>query len=273
MGSGSIQCAWSRRPTWATVVGSIGIVFAGLGLFLFLVRRTETCTVTVVDGPRGAHVTLSGNLEEAALRRVLAAVQGSPATHGGASSAPATLPGLDHLAARPQEPATGGWVAPVIGPTVASPPERPLTAPAAGLGVVHDAGPAHPGVDAERTVARPAAAPAPARRLRVRFDHGPVNEVLAPLLVGRDPAVTSDTLAGALLVAVPDPTMSVSKTHLLLSARDGRLWVEDLHSTNGTAVTHPSGERVVAAPGSPVALPPGAVVEFGRRRAEVLADV
>lgn len=273
VGSGSIQCVRARRPTWATVVGLIGLPFLGLGVLFFFVRRTDRCTITVVDGPRGAVVTLSGFLDDQALVRARAAL-GSGAS--GASRSPASTPvqgavavqpgaGAGVLAA-PCPPPPPAHVPPPALPPAASISWSPPAPPPVGAAAVAAA------ADLERTVARTVVAPKSAAGPRLRFDHGAVTDVVSSILIGRDPAATAGAPLGAALLAVPDPTMSVSKTHLLLRVHDGRLWVEDLHSTNGTAILHPGGERVAALPGSPVVAPPGAVVEFGDCRAEVLVD-
>jgi hypothetical protein len=68
-----------------------------------------------------------------------------------------------------------------------------------------------------------------------------------PLFLGRDP--TND-------VALTDDT--VSNRHASLFVRDGRVWLEDLKSTNGTKV---NGKRVA----DPVELKPGDDIELGRR--------
>lgn len=265
---GSIQCVRNRRPTWATVAGVVGLLFCGLGVLFFFVRRTEMCTITVVDGPRGAVVTLSGVLDEQVLLRIHGCFEPSGA-------APAATPAMS-LDPSLLPPLSSAGAVPVVGappPAVVAPPPPPAPPVAAPWTPSVGVAPTAVGPDADRTVARGAlpSAPPAAVGFRVRFDHGAVAEVHAPILVGRDPAATADGLLGATLFAVPDPTMSVSKTHLVLRAHQGLLWVDDLNSTNGTAILHPNGERVAAAPGTPIAVGAGAVIEFGDRRAEVLA--
>ncbi|MEV7972210.1 RDD family protein [Cellulomonas sp. NPDC089187] len=80
-----------------------------------------------------------------------------------------------------------------------------------------------------------------------------------PVLIGRNPA----PLVGLRAVAVQDPGMSVSKTHLVLGADVAGAWVMDRGSTNGTLVTLPDGQRIVCLPDQRVRVAPGSVVFFG----------
>ena len=80
-----------------------------------------------------------------------------------------------------------------------------------------------------------------------------------PVLIGRNPA----GLVGLRAVAVHDPGMSVSKTHLVIGADVAGAWVMDRGSTNGTLVTLPDGERIVCLPDQRVRVAPGSVVFFG----------
>lgn len=80
-----------------------------------------------------------------------------------------------------------------------------------------------------------------------------------PVLIGRNPA----PLVGLRAVAVADPGMSVSKTHLVLGADVAGAWVMDRGSTNGTLVTLPDGQRIVCMPDQRVRVAPGSVVFFG----------
>jgi FHA domain len=82
------------------------------------------------------------------------------------------------------------------------------------------------------------------------------------LLVGRDPAPRAGEAVGA-LVAVDDPARSVSKTHLAVGTDAVGAWVVDRHSTNGTVVTLPDGQRILCVPERRVRLVAGAAVHFG----------
>lgn len=81
-------------------------------------------------------------------------------------------------------------------------------------------------------------------------------------LLGRNPT-GSPTLESAVPIALADPEMKISKTHLAVGLVDGAWWVMDLHSTNGTTILHSSGSHTRCEPG--VATPVGAddVVRFG----------
>ncbi|MEA5456401.1 FHA domain-containing protein [Sinomonas sp. JGH33] len=73
-------------------------------------------------------------------------------------------------------------------------------------------------------------------------------------VIGRNPVAPS-FMPEALPVQLADHTQSVSKTHAALEVRDGLVWITDLHSTNGTALMNPTGERSECLPGQ--ALPAG----------------
>jgi hypothetical protein len=76
VGPDTMQYVRSFRPQWSLVTAWITtFVLCGAGLVFFLVKKTESCTMSVVDGPTGAVVTLSGRLlpqHVAAVRAVLA---------------------------------------------------------------------------------------------------------------------------------------------------------------------------------------------------------
>ncbi|MFB9954256.1 FHA domain-containing protein [Cellulomonas denverensis] len=109
--------------------------------------------------------------------------------------------------------------------------------------------------------ARPAApAQPPTATWAARLPDGAVLDLEpGPVLIGRNPA----PLVGLRAVAVPDPSMSVSKTHLVIGADVAGAWVMDRGSTNGTMVTLPDGQRIVCLPDQRVRVAPGSVVFFG----------
>lgn len=47
-------------PTWAVVVGVVGILLFLIGLLAFLYKVTDTLTITVAPGDEGTKVTISG---------------------------------------------------------------------------------------------------------------------------------------------------------------------------------------------------------------------
>ncbi|OCG74800.1 RDD family protein [Microbacterium sediminis] len=116
----------------------------------------------------------------------------------------------------------------------------------------------------------PAPAPAPARpAFAFRLDDGTVVPVDRGGYLGRRPSAPEGQ-AGALLVAVPDPERSMSRTHARFGVTNGQLWYEDLGSGNGTIVQIPDGRSVDLTPHSRVALQPGATLLLGTRSVQVI---
>lgn len=99
---------------------------------------------------------------------------------------------------------------------------------------------------------------------RLAFDDGSALTLRGEALVGRNPVNTPEE-PDVLLVNLPDPGRSISKTHAHLSAHADGVWVTDRRSTNGTAVTPPSGDRAAVEPGVPVLAVDGALVHLGDR--------
>jgi hypothetical protein len=104
----------------------------------------------------------------------------------------------------------------------------------------------------------------------IRFDYGEAVPLTEPILVGRSPAPRNGAPWSERLVAVDD--RAVSKTHLAVTPRNGEVWVEDLHSTNGTSLVHASGTIEALAPGTPTRVNEGTSVVFGERRLEVVSS-
>ena len=71
-------------------------------------------------------------------------------------------------------------------------------------------------------------------------DSGQREKIDAILVIGREP---SNATAGERLVALPDPTRSLSRTHMRVGVTDTGPWVEDAFSTNG--VTIRTAENIV----------------------------
>ncbi|MGO4535625.1 FHA domain-containing protein [Leifsonia sp. 2MCAF36] len=111
-------------------------------------------------------------------------------------------------------------------------------------------------------------APRPVWRLVLPGDRS--IPVTGTLLVGRNPSRAASAAASseADLIAVDDPTSTVSKTHAALTVERGRegdaLTITDLHSTNGVVV---GGVR--AEPGSPMPVSDGDEVLLGDLRLRV----
>ncbi|RXZ48127.1 FHA domain-containing protein, partial [Agromyces binzhouensis] len=82
------------------------------------------------------------------------------------------------------------------------------------------------------------------------------------VVAGRDPKPPA-WLQGATVVAIPDHTRSMSKTHALLEVRDDRLIVTDLDSTNGVRVWPEGSEPADLESGVPAEVPLDAVILLG----------
>ena len=243
-GPGTVLLVRTYRPTWATVVGVMGLLLLGLGVLALLVKKTETCTVLVVDGPTGAVVTTSGRLLHGYTERLTDAAQGSAEAAVSYEAAEAIVDVQPQLSVPVLPEGVAGAV------RVSEVPRL--------LDVSADV--------AEHTIVRPPRAPEPSSYL-LCFDDGRKAELSDTTYVGRDPSPRSDDAAPHRLISVTD--RSVSKTHLALRWSAGRVWVEDLHSTNGTMVVEPRGATVVVEPGDAVPVEAGCVVRFGDRSFEV----
>ncbi len=100
--------------------------------------------------------------------------------------------------------------------------------------------------------------------LRLVFDTGELVEVSGAGLVGRAPEPGPAEHADH-VVAIDDPDLSVSKTHLAFGPQDTGIWVEDLGSTNGTQVEVGGTPPRTLVPGDRVPVPHGGTVHFGAR--------
>lgn len=263
------QFTRSYRPAWAIVLGILTAPFFGLGILFFFVRRTESCTVSVEPTATGSSLRVSGKLTDAALQRLRAL-----AGEGGAGWNPT---GVDRAwaeaaAGRVPEAPSEGMTDPVApaAALIESVP-APAAAPQAEVG---DAPAPVVAVEepAELTIARPvrATAPRPAAAMVMegfvlRFDDGTEAPLPPRGVVGRDPAGDD-----AVPIRILDADHSVSKTHFAIGTDRVGIWIEDRHSTNGTAIVDAAGHPVTIPAGERVVVKPGAVVVFGERRMEVV---
>lgn len=148
-----------------------------------------------------------------------------PPTHP-APAAPATSAGTGAPVADPLTVAADAVAADV--PTTLGAPRLPVPEPD----------------EAERTVVRPRAV-----RWRLRLDDGRIVPLERPVVVvGRRPPETDGTTQ---VVALPDTTRTLSKTHARLEQRDGTWWVTDLGSTNGVVVADAGGAERLLGRGEP----------------------
>lgn len=107
----------------------------------------------------------------------------------------------------------------------------------------------------------PSAGPTPAVELCLWDGRRVVLRGLA--LVGRAPAPRPGDPPPEHLLAVHDPSRSVSKTHLELGVDHAGVWVRDRTSVNGTVVVLSDGVRVPCPPERRVRIPQGAAIALG----------
>jgi hypothetical protein len=83
--------------------------------------------------------------------------------------------------------------------------------------------------------------------------------------IGRAPSPERDDEPEPKLVTVASPNQDISRTHVQISTRGGKVQVTDLHSTNGTVLVLPDtsepGQRLPA--GEAVDVPPGSLLDLG----------
>ena len=115
--------------------------------------------------------------------------------------------------------------------------------------------------------------PSAAGAFVLRFDDGTAVAAAPRGLLGRAPADvagrTSAEVAGrspAVLVPLSDDSMRISKTHAEFGVTDGRFWVADRASKNGTVVELPGGAERSLGAGERIDLPVGSAVRLGGRR-------
>jgi pSer/pThr/pTyr-binding forkhead associated (FHA) protein len=112
-----------------------------------------------------------------------------------------------------------------------------------------------------------AAEPVHSESIGVVLDSGARLELTTTLLIGRAPANKEGEEHP--LFAWPDLSRSVSKSHALIEWSGTVLWVTDLHSSNGTTLVSPDGERQLLVPGLRGAATAGWIIELGERTLEV----
>ncbi|WP_029144967.1 RDD family protein [Microbacterium luticocti] len=107
------------------------------------------------------------------------------------------------------------------------------------------------------------AAPASAAAMLV-WDNGTRTGIHGRTVLGRNPAGED----GAVVVAVRDETLSLSKTHFEMGVDATGVWVVDRHSTNGVVLVR-NGRRAPVVPGRRAPVRDGDRLEFGDRTATV----
>lgn len=182
--------------------------------------------------------------------------------------------------ARASAPRNAAPVAPA-----AAPPAPPVAPPATEsfAPIAHVPGFAPHGGSA--TAAAPASAPVaddfestrlsgsgpvsvPAGVIVFRLDTGEVVPITRHGALGRDPVAPGGDPSD-LLIALQGDTLSVSKTHLEFGLEDGRVWVSDRGSTNGTALVRGDGVELELDAGERVRVEAGDRIRVGTRVLQV----
>ncbi len=120
----------------------------------------------------------------------------------------------------------------------------------------------------------PVTAPAPVatpNNPRLILPDGSVLALANGLIVGRDPQ-EQDGYGVSALAALHDVERSVSKTHAVLGVSEGRVWVIDLNSTNGTVLVASDGSETLCTPEVATPLPAKTDLRFGEFRVRVAFD-
>jgi hypothetical protein len=98
----------------------------------------------------------------------------------------------------------------------------------------------------------------------LRASDGTSADLDRPVLIGRAPSTDRSNSRAPRLMTVPSPNHDISRTHLEVTPDDWQIVVTDLNSTNGTILVRPGGrDRQQLAPGEPVAVQVGSVMELG----------
>jgi hypothetical protein len=115
-------------------------------------------------------------------------------------------------------------------------------------------------LEATRLTADPLAG----RRFVLQFSTGENVTISGAGLIGRNPVAQPGEVMDQ-LIAVFDPTKSVSKTHLEFGQEAGRFWVSDRFSTNGSVVRQPDAEPRRCEPGRRYFVARGTRIDIGEQ--------
>jgi hypothetical protein len=98
----------------------------------------------------------------------------------------------------------------------------------------------------------------------LRASDGTSAELDRPILIGRAPSTDRSNSRAPRLMTVPSPNHDISRAHLEVAPDGWQIVVTDLNSTNGTVLVRPGGgDRQQLAPGEPVPVQVGSVIELG----------
>ncbi len=103
----------------------------------------------------------------------------------------------------------------------------------------------------------------------IRLDDGTPLLLETAVVLGRNP-ITPDGFPTARLVDLPDPSMQMSKTHVVVIPEEGRVKVMDVGARNGI-VLELNGTKVRIPPQQVIDIPDQATVHFGGRSFQVVS--
>lgn len=217
-------------------------------------RVDEAVTVSLTNDRDGLWVSYDGPIDPRLMEQLEAEARVGEHDAPAAPPPVANLPDreiarVEPISVRPGA-APQGLIDAVPGMPTGSVPRTPADAvpdmpPAAGPGTPLDSGPGLPANHFPPPRIEPTAG------LVVRLPDGTTVTADDGVVIGRDPDVSIQHRCHS-GVAVDDP--GVSKSHVAVWLADGVINVEDLHSTNGSAV-QANGETRRCEPGRPVAVP------------------
>lgn len=235
--------------------------------FVFDVRHgRDPLTTGGVGGP----ASFAPQVPAPALQPIASPVvapAGATNSSGHVTMRPGTAPSAQEAGPSGEENAERGPAPSRFQPTDFAPEPAvslPEKVPTGRTAPLPDLAPTHPDDDAgETVVSRRSPAVPVSKGIRIRLDDGRNLLLQSVALIGRNPAAGHTETAQ--LIPVEDEGRSVSKTHLHLRVEDGRLWVTDRYSTNGSAVTGVDGNRTALPGGQAYWVDAGSTVHFGDR--------
>lgn len=254
-------------------------------------RKVAVCVVSAATEPQRVCVSLIGDVLPTVADSIRGALQGptdratpamtfAPTYQSTPDAAPFIPPddwfldpydspaGAAPAPVRPAPPSASRPPAPVPSapPPVARTPSPPPPPPYRTEGNTNGTPPGRPSSPPPppppgATVARPTSGPS------VQMPDGRVISIRGPIIVGRAPMPRPGDVA-AVCVAIADGELS--KTHCVFGVEsvngDLLAWVEDMFSTNGSAIAAPGRPPVVVEPGARVYAKLPATLEIGTTR-------
>ena len=168
-------------------------------------------------------------------------------------------------------PATPGIAASPSRPRDVTPPpeNRHPSGPRRAAAQAPDITLRHSAKGPQHSAASPASAVTPEPVAWLVIDSGQREKIDAVLVLGRDPG---NAATGERLVAVPDPTHSLSRTHMRVGVTSTGPWVEDAFSTNGIVIRTPENmvTRLESGKRTPIAF--GTTLILGERTMKIMNE-